>query len=118
MTKFDKIDLGSVQVHRKVFSEIISSAINEVDGVRLIQKGLGNKVFVLFGQKDAPGIDIKVDDNHEVTLDVKVLVKYGMNIPDAAKRIQETIKSMIDKTLDVSVKDINVNVQGILRGGR
>jgi uncharacterized alkaline shock family protein YloU len=30
--------------------------------------------------------------------------------------VQETVKSAIDKTLDVNLKDINVNVQGIARG--
>lgn len=116
MNKDDKIDLGSVQVHRKVFAEIISSAISEVDGVHLIQKNLGNRLFEVFGQKDFPGINIKVDDAREVTLVLKVLVRYGLNIPDAARQVQETVKKAVDRTLDVKVKDINVNVQGIERG--
>jgi len=116
--KEEKIDLGSVQVHKKVFAEIISSAIDEIDGVSLIQKNLGNKVFEMFGQKDFPGVEIAVDENHEVTLELQVIVHYGMNIPDAARQVQATIKSAIDKTLDVNLKDINVNVQGIERGVR
>ena len=115
MKKEDKIDLGSVQVHKKVFAEIISSALDEVDGVHLIQKNLGNTLVRIFGQKDFPGIDIKVDEGHEVTLELQILVRYGMNIPDAARQVQETIKSAIDKTLDINLKDINVNVQGIER---
>lgn len=115
MKKKDKIDLGSVQVHKKVFAEIISSALDEVNGVHLIQKNLGNKLVEIFGQKDFPGIDIKVDEDHEVTLELQILVHYGMNIPDAARQVQETIKSAIDKTLDINLKDINVNVQGIER---
>ena len=115
MKKEDKIDLGSVQVHKKVFAEIISSAIDEVDGVHLIQENLGDKLVGIFGQKDFPGIDIKVDEDHEVTLELQILVRYGMNIPDAARQVQQTIKSAIDKTLDINLKDINVNVQGIER---
>ena len=111
-----KIDLGSVQVHKKVFAEIIASALKEVSGVQLIEKNIGNRLIEMFGKKDFPGIDIKVDDHHEVTLEVKVLVQYGINIPDVARQVQETVKSAIDKTLDVSVKDIKVNVQGIARG--
>ena len=38
MKKIDKIDLGSVQVDKSVFDEIIISAIGEVDGVELIRK--------------------------------------------------------------------------------
>ena len=65
-----------------------------------------------------PGIDIKVDDNQEVTLDLRVVINYGMNIPDAARQVQATIKSAVDKTLNINLKDINVNVQGIERGAR
>ncbi|MCK5180659.1 MAG: Asp23/Gls24 family envelope stress response protein [Candidatus Omnitrophica bacterium] len=115
MKKGNTIDLGSVQVHKKVFAEIIASALDEVDGVHLIQENLGNKLVGFFGQKDFPGIDIKVDEGHEVTLELQILVRYGMNIPDAARQVQETIKSAIDKTLDINLKDINVNVQGIER---
>jgi len=116
MNTNDKIDLGSVQVDKKVFAEIISSAVHEVNGVHLIQKNIGTRLFEIFGQKDFPGITIKVDENSDVTLGLKVLVQYGMNIPDAARQVQETVKSAIDKTLDVNLKDINVNVQGIARG--
>lgn len=115
MKKEDQIDLGSVQVHKKVFAEIISSAVDGVDGVCLIQKNLGNKLSEMLGQKDFPGINIRVDDGHDVTLELQIIVRYGMNIPDAARQVQETVKSAIDKTLDINLKDININVQGIER---
>jgi len=111
-----KIDLGSVQVHKKVFAEIIASALKEVTGVKLIDKSIGNRLGEVFGKKDYPGISIKVDDSHDVTLELKVLVQYGINIPDIARQVQETVKNAVDKTLDVTLKDIHVNVQGITRG--
>ena len=40
-----KIDLGSVQVHKKVFAEIIASALKEVSGVKLIENNIGNHPF-------------------------------------------------------------------------
>ena len=116
MKRDDKIDFGSVQVHRKVFAEIVSSAMKEVNGVELIRKSIGNRLFELFGQKDFPGIEIKVDENREVTLELQVCVQYGMNIPDAARQVQEIVKSSIGKALDISLKDVNVDVQGISRG--
>ena len=112
----EKIDLGSVQVHKKVFAEVIEAALKEVRGVSLIRKNIGNRVVEMFGQKDFPGINVKVDDNHEVTLELKVLVQYGINIPDVARQVQETVKQAIDRTMDISLKDININVQGIERG--
>ncbi len=115
MKRDTQIDLGSVQVHQKVFAEIIASAMDEINGVSLIQKSLGNKLGEVLGKKDFPGIGIKVEGGHEVTLELQVLVRYGMNIPDAARQVQRTIKSAVDKALDIQLKDINVNVQGIER---
>jgi len=118
MKRNEKIDLGSVQIDRKVFAEIISSAFDEIDGVNLVQKNIGNKLFEIFGKSDFPGIDIKVDENQEVILGLQVIVNYGMNIPDAARQAQATVKSTVDKTLDITVRDININVQGIERGAK
>jgi uncharacterized alkaline shock family protein YloU len=116
MKRDDKIDLGSVQVHKKVFAEIVSSALQGVAGVSLIQKNFGNTFVEMLGKKGFPGINIKVDDNHEVTLELEILVRYGMNIPDAARQVQSVVKSAVDQTLDINLKDININVQGIERG--
>lgn len=118
MKKDVKIDLGSVQIDKRVFAEIISSALDEVDGVSLVQKNFSNKLFEMFGQSDFPGVDIKVDENQEVILELRVVVNYGMNIPDAARQVQAAVKAAVDKTLDVNLKDINVNVQGIERGAK
>jgi len=112
----NKIDLGSVQVHKKVLAEIVFSAISEIDGVSLIQKDFGRKLLEILGQKDFPGIEIRVDESHNVSLELKVLVRYGLNIPDVARRIQDGVRSAIDKTVDINLKNINVNIQGIERG--
>jgi uncharacterized alkaline shock family protein YloU len=113
MKENEKIDLGSVQVHKQVFAEIIASAMDELEGVSLIPKNFGNMLVGAFGKKKFHGINIKVDEGDEVTLEVHVLVRYGINIHDAARQVQRTIKSAIEKTLDIKLKDINVNVHGI-----
>jgi uncharacterized alkaline shock family protein YloU len=113
MREDEKIDLGSVQVHKKVFAEIISSAMDEIEGVTLIPRNFGDMLIEMTGRKKFPGINIKVEEGEEVTLEVQVLVRYGMNIHDAARQVQRTVKSAIDKTLDIKLKYINVNVQGI-----
>src|SRR3989338_2423027 len=112
MTQSDKLDLGAVQGHKKVFAEIIAAAISEVKWASLLDKNIGNRLFELLGKKEFPGINVKVDDQQNVTLELQVLVQYGMNIPDVARQIQEAVKSAVDKALDVNLKDINVNVQG------
>jgi len=109
-------DLGNVQVHKKVLSEIINTAMEEVQGVRLYKKGIGIKIMQLMGKEVFPGVEIKVNDNDEVTLNIKVIIQYGRNIPNSASQIQDAVKSAIERTVDINLKNINVNIQGIERG--
>jgi len=111
-----KLDFGSVQVHKTVLAELIYSAAQGIDGIRLIQKSMGQRLLELFGQQKFPGIEIKVDDVGDISLEVKVFVRYGINIPDAARQAQEAIKKAIEKTIDIRLKNININVQGMERG--
>ena len=118
MTQGNSIDLGSIQVHKKVIEEIIDTSIRDMEGVSLVEEKLCGKIFGLFGQKNHPGINIKMIDEGQLSVEVKVLVRYGLNIPETARQIQDLIKMSLDKTVDLDLKNINVNIHGIERGGR
>jgi len=111
-----KVTSDSIKIHKKVLADIISEAIGDIKGVRLVKgEGFG-KIRTLFGRKDFSGIKIKVDGQEKVHLEVKVLIGYGLNIPTIAKEIQETLRRILEKSVDIDLKDINVNIQGIERG--
>ena|SRR3989338_989749 len=110
------IDLGSIQIHKKVLGEITETAIKDIDGVRLIDKDMVNQFLELIGQKTSPGVFVQIDKNDQVSLEVKVVIRYGLNIPDTARHIQDVVRAAVEQTADISLKDIHVNVQGIERG--
>ena len=114
MSEDKKSDLGAIQVHKKVLAEIIYNAICEIDGVSLIQPHLIGKVAQLLGRKNYPGIEIKGLDD-EPSLEIKVLIRYGLNIPRVAQEIQNAVKQAVERTAEISLSDINVNVQGVER---
>ncbi len=113
MNQENKLDFGSVQVHKKVIAELICSSINDIDGMRLVKKTISDRILGLLGQSKFPGITINVNGDGEISIEVKVFVRYGINIPSVAKQAQEMIKESIDKTMDTHLKDININVQGV-----
>jgi uncharacterized alkaline shock family protein YloU len=47
------------------------------------------------------------------SVDVYILVKFGLRIPDLAWDVQEMIKKNIEEYTGYKVKAVNVNVQGI-----
>ncbi len=111
-----QIDLGVVHIHTNVVADIVASTIADVDGVSLISKNFVESCSELFGKKVVPGVTVNVDENNDVSVDIQVVVRYGMNIPDIGRHIQDVVRSIVQKTIDISLKEINVNIQGIERG--
>ena len=110
------VDLGSIQVHKKAIADIASSAMAEIDGVKLPAPDIFSKAKEIFGYRTIPGIIVTVDKNNQVSVELRVVIRYGINISDIARQIQETVRSAVERTIDISLKDINVNVQGIEKG--
>ena len=47
---------------------------------------------------------------------LKVLVRYGVNLSDVSRRIQEVVMTAVERTADINLKDVDVNIQGVERG--
>ncbi|HBO97390.1 MAG TPA: hypothetical protein DE315_02520 [Candidatus Omnitrophica bacterium] len=111
-----EIDLGVVHIHKNVVADIVASMVADVDGVELVSKTFAENCIELFGKKIVSGVTVNVDENNDVSVDLRVVVRYGMNIPDIGRHIQDVVRSVVQKTVDISLKEINVNIQGIERG--
>lgn len=111
-----QIDLGVVHIHTNVVADIVASTVADVDGVSLVAKTFVESCGELFGKRVVPGVTVDVDENNDVSVNIQVVVRYGMNIPDIGRHIQDVVRSVVQKTVDISLKEININIQGIERG--
>ncbi len=116
MNEFNKVDLGAITIHKNVIAEIALVAIKEIEGVSLISKDFKNHFLDLIGIKSYPGLCVNVDKNNQVNIDVKIRVRYGMNMLDIAKQAQDAIRSALEKVVEIDLKDINISIHGIERG--
>ena len=112
----DNLDLGSVQVHKTAIAEIAYSAATSIDGVSFPFQSITSKLYEYLTLKIYPGVKVDIDENHNISIEVKVIVRFRLNIADIAAQIQETIKNSIEQMVDINLKDINVNVVGVERG--
>lgn len=110
------IDMGSVQIHKKAIEEIAYSASTSISGVSFPYQKVSNALFEYLGVKIYPGVEVDIDDNYNISIVVRVVVRYGLNISDVASQIQNTIKNAIEQMVDINLKDINVNIVGVERG--
>ena len=112
----NKIDFGSIQIHKKVLMDIAVSALEEIDGVSLSPRAVGGLFRTLIGQKDTSGVKVSIDKDNQVSMEIRISVRYGVNIPDIARQVQDAVREAVEKTADINLKDIHVNVQSIERG--
>ncbi len=113
--KDNTVDLGAVQIHKKVIGDIAAAAIKEIPGVQLATFGIIGTIADLFGYKNYPGVTVAVDKDHQVYLEIRVIINYGMNIPTVARQIQDIIQEAVESAVDIHLREINVNIQAIER---
>jgi uncharacterized alkaline shock family protein YloU len=116
MSRENKVDIGFVQIHKKVIGDIAASALTEVAGVKLASFGVINSFFEMVGYKNYPSVTVAIDQDNQVTVNMKVSVQYGLNVPDVARQVQDVVRAAVEKSIDINLKEVNVNIQGIERG--
>jgi uncharacterized alkaline shock family protein YloU len=108
--------LGAVRIHKNVIASIAALAAVEIDGVKRVGGDFKSGLLELIGKKSTASIKVEFNKAEEVKVEVPLIVKYGYNIPDVASKVQENVRNNLEKMTDLSIKDININIQGIERG--
>lgn len=111
-----RTDLGTIRIHKKVIASISSLAAAEIEGVKRVGGDFKSGLLELVGKKFLSAIDVEINNNDEVKVEIPLVIKYGYNIPDIANKVQESVRNSLEKMTNLSIKDININVQGIERG--
>ena len=111
-----RTDLGTIRIHKKVIASIASLAAVEIEGVKRVGGDFKSGLLELVGKKSLSAINVEINKNEEVKVEIPLLIKYGFNIPDIASKVQENVRNSLEKMTNLSIKDININVQGIERG--
>lgn len=105
--------LGAVRIADEVVSIIAGLAATEVNGIEGMSGGLVGGIAEMLGRKNfAKGVKVEVGEK-EAAVDLYIIVKYGVRIPDVALSVQENVKQAIETMTGLSVVEVNVHVQGV-----
>ena len=108
--------LGVIDISTTAVTTIASQAINQCYGVvGMANKNLANGLANLLSRDSKRGVDVTIENN-EITVDVYVIVEYGVRIRAVAESIQHTVKFHVEKALGMTVSAVNVYVQGLRMG--
>ena len=107
---------GEIKVADEVVAIIAGLAATEVEGVSSMAGNITNEIVSRLGMKNlSKGIQIEIADN-EVVVDVALNIAYGYSIPEVSTKVQEKVKSAIEKMTGLSVATINVRIASVDMG--
>ena len=115
-----KTDLGEINVTNETIGNIASLNLADVKGVVGSRKSIIKEITdMLRGatseneiEDDSRTIKVEIKDNKPL-INLYIIIKYGVRIPDIAWDIQTRIKEGLMKKLGIDINEIDIHVQGI-----
>ena len=103
----------SVRISPEVIGIITGIAAGEVEGIAGMSGGIVDGIAERLGRKDfSKGIKVRLE-GETVSLDLNVIVDYGIRIMDAAKTLKKKVRTTVEEVTGLPVASINVHVIGI-----
>jgi len=102
--------IGSIRYSDDVIKTIISLAVNDVKGVAAVENRM---VGGLLGSKTESHVGKINVDGKNLTVDLIIVVKYGLFLKDVAQEVQRKVYDRIESMTDLIVSAVNVTVSGL-----
>lgn len=113
-TIYDDNTIGTVQIADEVVAIIAGLAATEVEGVDSMVGNITNELVAKLGMKNlAKGVKIEVKEN-VVQVRIVLNIKYGYNIPETSKAVQERVKSAIENMTGLEVSGVDVGIADVV----
>ena len=106
---------GTIDVSNEVIATIAGGAAVECFGII----GMASKHQVrdgfteLLGKENyAKGVVVSLKEDM-LNVDIYIIVSFGIKISEVARNVQSAVQYNLEKTLNLKVNAVNVNVQGV-----
>jgi len=115
-----KTDLGEINITKETIRSIVGLGLADVKGVVGNKKSIIKEITDML-RGDASGneteeafrtIKVEIKDNKPF-INLYIVIKYGVRIPDIAWDIQSRVKEGLMKKLRIGINEIDIHVQGI-----
>lgn len=107
--------LGTIEISTEYLSKLIGNAVSQCYGVvGMAPSDNKQRLFQFLHRKESidKGIII-TGDADSISVEIHIVVAYGMNINAIAKSIANKVKFTIRQNVDINIEKITVKVDGI-----
>ncbi|MGI6727801.1 MAG: Asp23/Gls24 family envelope stress response protein [Anaerovoracaceae bacterium] len=106
--------LGIVKISDEVIAICVLNATLRTKGVSDLSGGITDSISKNLLGKDPLYKGIKVNQTEDgITVDISVIVEYGVKIPAVAWDIQENVKNEVETIIELPVNAVNIHVMGV-----
>ncbi|MEG0829151.1 MAG: Asp23/Gls24 family envelope stress response protein [Anaerovoracaceae bacterium] len=106
--------IGNLKISDEVIAVCAANATLKTKGVAELFGGFTNIIAKNILGKESLSKGIKTSQTDEgLIIDIFVVVDYKVKIPAVAWDIQGNVKEEIETMLEMTVKAVNINVQGV-----
>lgn len=107
-------EYGQISINNNVVAIIAHETAKKVPGVVELQGSLADGIAGMIGKKSKDkGIRIEKENEELLTIDLTVVLEYGVKIPDICVQLQAAVKDAVEDMTGQQVFAVNVVVQGI-----
>lgn len=111
-------DYGQIIINNDVIAIIAHETAKKMPGVVEMQGSWGDDLAGIIGKKSKDkGIRVEKENEEVLTIDLKVVLEYGIRIPEVCVQLQAAVKEAVEEMTGKQVYAVNVVVQGIRNSG-
>jgi len=107
-------EYGQISINDNVIAIIAHETAKKVPGVVELQGSLADGLAGMIGKKPKDkGIRIEKENEEILTIDLAVVLEYGVCIPEICVQLQSAVKKSVENMTGKQIYAVNVIVQGI-----
>jgi len=111
-------EFGQIRINNNVIAIIAHETAKKVPGVVELQGSLADDLAGMIGKKSKDkGIRVEKESEELLTIDLAVVLEFGVRIPDICVQLQDAVKQAVEDMTGQHVYAVNVVVQGIRNMG-
>ena len=104
---------GTITFANEVLATIAGLAACDIEGVAGMCGNLKDGFTGMLGRKNlTKGVKVTVNEN-VVTVDIRIIVNYGVIVPDVCANIQRSVKTAVETMTGLSVAAVNIMIDGV-----
>ena len=104
---------GTITFANEVLATIAGVAACDIPGVAGMCGGLKDGIVDMLGKKNlTKGVKVTLAED-VVTVDIQVVVEFGVCVPDLCRNMQDAVAKAIETMAGLRVAAVNIAVQGV-----